>query len=233
MQAKIANGAIVFLAILLCVQGAQGQNGAAKKTLTDYNDVTAWMRSYYADPDPNNIIPAITIVLNEEPVIKDDHKNGSVAHFFAAAIQADKSKLADINKLVDEPWGDKRKFVQRITDETNNFVSPAADNPDSIDCLWEEFTATGAEAPVKKIMKVLDTNKVNMSLPFWTERGIHSDQTALEVLQEAAQESLIECAAGDKRVCDIINKEITAAKNAYYKAKLQNILSDAAQRKRG
>jgi len=211
---------------------AQSEDSAAKRELSGYSDVTAWMASYYTDPDPGNIIPAVKITLSEDQIIKDDRKNRCVAHFFAAALQGQgKSMLADINKLVDEPWGAKRQFIQRITDEANNFVSPAANNPDNIDCLWAEFAATGADGPLKKIMQVLNFGKVDISLPFWVERGIRTDSVALEILRDAAQESLVEHAAADKKICDIINKEIAVSKSALYKAKLQDILNDAAQRK--
>ena len=198
------------------------------------DDVTAWMTFYYANPDPDNIVPALTIILNDDKVISDPLHKASIIHFFAAALQANKSKLPEIGKLVEEPWGDKKEFTNKIIEETEHFSSPVPDNPDDIECLWAEFMATGKEDIIKKMFPVLmySPGRIDVSASFWESRGIRSDEVALEFLQGAANDSLVAHAAQDGRVYEIINKEIDGTKTGFLKAKLQNILADSAYSKK-
>lgn len=192
------------------------------------------MTSYYASPEPEKIIPALNVILNDNKVISDRIHNVDIIHFFAAALQADKSKLREISKLVEEPWGDKKEFINKILEEAEHFSSPIPNNPDAIDCLWAEFMATGKEDNIKKIFPVLmySPSRIDVSAPFWDARGIHSAEVALEVLQDAANDSLIAHAAQDGRVYEIINNEINTTKSGFLKSKLKNILADTVYYKK-
>ncbi len=225
---KIAVIFLIFLSIL-----AHNSN-AADKVLENMDDVTAWMTFYYANPDPDNIIPAIRIILNDDKMISDRLHNIDIIHFFAAALQADKSRLPEIGRLVEEPWGDKKEFISKIVEAAEHFSAPPPDNPDNIDCLWAEFMATGKEDIIKKMLPVLmySTSKIDVSAGFWSARGIHSQETALEILQNAANYSLIAHAARDDRVYEIINNEINSVNTGFLKAKLKNILADTAYYKK-
>jgi hypothetical protein len=210
------------------------QNGDAfKKKFNNTGDVEKWMQVYYQNPDAQSIVSAIKTVLADEELMKDHSRNIGMIHFFAAALQSNKSKLTEIGSLVEEPWGDKREFTRRIIDETENFKPAGSGNPEDIDCLWAEFMATGKDEPIKTIFKVLtySPGRMDMSAPFWQARGIHLDETALEVMQDAARDSLVANAARDKYVYGILKSEAQASKSWYMKSKLQDILYDADQRK--
>jgi len=200
-----------------------------QKTFNSTVDVSRWMGLYYLNPDTNDIIPAIKFLLNEKQIIEDFVHNGAIIHFFASALQADKSTINDVKSLQKQTSGSQHVFLTRIINQAENFNSPTPKDSNDLDLLWSEFMAAGKAEPVKKIIKVLvyTSDDIDLSSLVWKELKVKSKELALAALKDSAEWSLASNAKYHKRVYEIIQKESISSQGKL-KEKLKEILKKAA-----
>jgi len=196
------------------------------KVLKDFNDAGELLTYYYKDPDPDNLVQAIKIISSEDKVVGNLDRAWPAVHFFATALQADKTKIDSIKVLMEESRDKQKEFLLRVINETENFKSIVPNDPNDLDCLWTEFMATGKEEPVGKILKTLfyTTEDIDLSSLVWRTEGISSKQQALDILKHAAAWSLTANARQHKRVYEILNKEMRETEDAALKEEIGRIL---------
>jgi len=196
------------------------------KALNDFKDVSGWVTYYYKDLDLDNLVLAVKIVSNEDKIVNNLNHAWPVVHFFAAALQADKTKIDSIKTLMEQSGNKQQEFLRRVINEAENFKSIVPNDPNDLDCLWSEFMATGKEEPVQKILKTLSytTQDIDLSSLVWRMEGISSKQQALAILKNAAIWSLTANARHHPRVYEILNKEMLETEDMALKKEISQIL---------
>jgi len=207
--------------------GEKIKSGASRKLKT-IEDVMQWSTFYYQEPDVNNVILALKIVLDNKLILSDLNRASPQIHLFATMLKKDKTKITQVKDIVQQYTGNGKDFLLRVVQEAENFQSPNPKDPNDLDCLWGEFFVTGSAEPIKKIISVLlyTEEDIDLSSLVWKEDGWTSKAQALFTLKHVAEWSLSSNAKQHKKVYDIINQELELTNDQYLKERLRVILEE-------
>jgi hypothetical protein len=226
---KMKNRFLTALTVLFLIaaaapscSGAAGEQGR----FSDLQDVGSWATYYYRSPNLDDIILAIKTIIKDKAFIDDTAHSDSLAHFFAAAFQADKKRIGDLKGMIESVDEKEKGYLRKIIAGAEDFHSPGADDPRDMDFLWAEFMATGKPEPVEKIIGALSAtpDRIDISGTYWVERGISSSDMASGMLSGAAEWSLAANAFQHARVNGIIKDDIAKTGDPVLKERLENIL---------
>ncbi|MDP2922203.1 MAG: tetratricopeptide repeat protein [Candidatus Omnitrophota bacterium] len=197
-----------------------------QRELKTMEDVAQWSTLYYQEPTVDNVIPALKIILEDKRILSDIDRAGSQIHLFAAILQNDKTKIAQVKDIAQQYTGNAKEFLLRVVQEAESFKSPYPKDPNDLDCLWGEFFATGSVEPIKKIISVLlyTEEDIDLSSLVWRKDGWTSKAQALFTLKHVAEWSLNSNAKQHKKVHDIIAQEGESTDNKFLKERLKVIL---------
>lgn len=171
-------------------------------TLEEYEELTA---HYYLSPQQDKLISIIRVMISQEDFINDTPHFMPFAHFVATVAYNDNSFFSELQNLANNYKGIQRTAIEEMIYQAENFQSPPPDSLRSLDYLWAEFSATGSEEPVRKIISVLDYQE--------PEKGraiTNKDMDALYIFG-AARWSLKSNAIQHRRVYEIIKEELKSA----------------------
>jgi len=175
-------------------------------------DFTLWLTHYHEDPTPANLVGAFKIVVANQDLLSEASRWRPMAHFFATALQSDKSRIDDFKTLSGEFYGVQRQFIEEVISNAENFKSPEVTNTIDLDFLWAEFLATGKEAPIEKIIEALVISE--------EEKG-----AAAILITKAARLMLAHNARQYPKIHDILKANSLTAKGELKKA-LEGILQE-------
>jgi hypothetical protein len=155
----------------------------AKFVFKDIEAQSKWTMTYYRQPQPARLIPALrALAVDRKALQNQSGLLNAVAYFanvlksnplaakeFAARIgaESDPTRLIGIGMLRESGFGvqplvqalgpDERKYFDQPSDLPNPYVFNPADgqDPSRLDLCWAEFLATGRIEPIRQIVSAL------------------------------------------------------------------------------
>jgi hypothetical protein len=116
-------------------------------------EISDFIDGYNEHPQPEKAIPMLEALLRspDQRIFSD-----AVAHFFAAVIHTDKSLIEQLKNLQSSYFGRELELIQKTIREAENYSSSlTAKTPVGVDMLWAEYSATGNEEAVKRVIGCL------------------------------------------------------------------------------
>lgn len=186
-----------------------GLEAALAKEGLSAKDLDAVITYYYQNPQPGKLIAVVRAMLSQDRFISDAAHFEPFAHFVGTVAHNNRGFLDAMKEMRRRYSGAQEKALGRMISEAEDFRSPLPDSPKNLDFLWAEFSATGSEEPVEKILSIVGSP------------GIKSLDS--EVTKSAAGWSLGLNARQHKKVYDIIKRKLDFS-TGDLKNKLEDIL---------
>jgi len=175
---------------------------------------------FYVDHDKTKLISCLKVILDNPPFLNDKMHFMPLAHFFATVAHKDPDFRAELQRIKNDYNGIQEEAIEMIITESYNFYSPDAhQSPAALDYLWSEFSATGDESPVIKIIGVLDYERS-------TGKKLTDEDMNRALVFGAARWSLTSNAIQHKKVYDALNAEYKIA-TGRKKENIQEIIAAA------
>ncbi|MDD5432831.1 MAG: tetratricopeptide repeat protein [Candidatus Omnitrophica bacterium] len=162
--------------------------------IKDFNVVA---QHYYENPQPDKLILVVKALLSLDWFISDVSGFNPFAHLVATVAYNNQNFLNDLKRLDVSFTGKQKVALEKIIYEAEHYRSREPNSPQGLDYLWSEFFATGSDEPVKKIIGILDDEKLELS--------------DSQLIRPMAVWSLKANAKQDKRVYQIIKKQLASA----------------------
>jgi len=122
-------------------------------------DVAKYTNYYYKNESPDKLLRVLNLFLKHDNIISDPVRFDPFAHLIATIAQSDKKILDDIEALRERLSAKQIEAVDSIISQAQNFQSPPADSLKHVDYLWAEFSATGKDGPIIKIIGALSIGR--------------------------------------------------------------------------
>jgi len=178
---------------------------------------------YYLNPQPSKLGSILKIMLAKNERV-DSPAFGSSAYFFATVAHNDPTFLDSLKQIKESYSGIQKDAIEWMINHAENYKSPLLDSAEHLDYLWAEFSATGKEEPVKKIISAVGQPDIRSG-----DKFIAGPALVKALVKGAAEWSLVSNAKQHKKVYEIIQREAAVA-TGELKEKLESILRKSKPR---
>lgn len=186
---------------------AQSPAKEAQKSEITQQDAGDVLMFYYQKPQPDKLLDIIRMTIGEGSVSNDEAHFAPFRHFVAAVARKDAVFFEKLKEMEKELPESSKPAMESIIEEADNFHSVMPILPNGLALLLAEFTATGDEDAIKKIIDVLD----------------YSQEPANTKLIDGAKNSLSFGALMHSKIHDLL-REAHKSSQGVKKERLQEIL---------
>lgn len=150
---------LLFMAIVfafLPFAFAQSSLKETQKSEITQQEVSDVLMYYYQKPQSDKLLDIIRMIIGQGQVSNDEAHFASFRHFVAAVARKDALFFEKLKEMEKELPERSKPAMESIFEEVDNFHSVMPILPEGLALLLSEFTATGDEDAIKKIINVLD-----------------------------------------------------------------------------